>query len=95
VIAVSIELAGMMLVNAVIVGFGWGAMRRDISGTRRDIHNIKKALALELVNGKIESAFIPRLECHLREEAVGRRLDVCEGQLGDHEHRLTAVETRM
>jgi hypothetical protein len=92
VIAVSVEVAGMVLVNAVIVGVGWGAMRRDVSGTRRDIHDIKKALALEPVNGKIESAFIPRLECQLREEGVGKRLEACEGKLGDHEHRINAVE---
>lgn len=89
------ELAGIVLLNAVIVGAGWGAMRRDVSGTRSDIHDIKKALALEPVNGKIESAFIPRAECRLREETVGKRLQDCEEQLGDHEHRLTAVETRV
>lgn len=93
-IAVSMELVGMALVNVVIVGVGWGAMRRDVSGARRDIHDIKKALALEPANGKIESAFIPRAECRLREETIGKRLADCEDQIGDHEHRLSTVEER-
>ena len=75
-----------------------GRLGRD--ATRRqwhsqDIHDIKKALALEPVNGKIESAFIPRAEFRLREETVGKRLQDREEKLGDHEHRLTAVETRV
>lgn len=93
-IAVSAELAATVLINAVIVGIAWGSMRRDVSGTRRDIHDIKKALGLEPVNGKIETASVPRSECRLMEGGIKGRVEGCEERVGDCEHRLMAVEAR-
>ena len=76
-------------------GMVWGLLRGDVTRTASDMSAVKKALGLEPSNGKIEAAFVPRAECRLREEAAGKRLEVCEGLLGDHDHRLTAVETRV
>jgi hypothetical protein len=75
-------------------GVVWGLLRSDVTRVLTDMTAVKKALGLEPSNGEIKTAFVPRAECRLREEAAGNRLEACEEQLGDHEHRLTAVETR-
>lgn len=93
-ISVSAELAGAVIVNAVVVGVSWGFLRRDVTATRRDVVAIKKALGLEPVDGRIESAFVPPAESRLMEEGVTERLKGCEDRVGDCEHRLTAMEAR-
>jgi hypothetical protein len=75
-------------------GAVWGLLRSDVTRVLTDMTAVKKALGLEPSNGEIKTAFVPRAECQLLEKNVGKRLEVCEEQLGDHEHRLTAVEMR-
>jgi hypothetical protein len=96
---VIIPLSETLLIAIVSsVGTGgvvWGLLRGDVTRTASDMRAVKKALGLEPTNGKIEAAFVPRGECLLREENAGKRLEACEQHLGDHEHRLAAVEKRV
>jgi len=88
----------LLVVIVSSVGTGgliWGLLRGDVTRTADDMRAVKKALGLDPANGKIEAAFVPRAECRLREETIGNRLEACEDQMGDNEHRLTAVETRV
>jgi hypothetical protein len=75
-------------------GAVWGLLRSDVTRVLTDMTAVKKALGLEPSNGEIKTAFVPRAECRLMEDGVKERLKGCEERVGDHEHRLTAVEAR-
>jgi hypothetical protein len=93
VIAVSAELAGVVVMNALVVGVSWGFLRRDVTATRRDVLAIKKALGLEPVNGKIEAAFVPTETCHLREERISEKVDELSRAFHDHARRIREVDS--
>lgn len=94
-------VVGLVSTGAALLSAGatggvvYGLLRADVTRMANDMTSIKQALGLEPSDGEIKTAFLPRAECLMREEAVGGRLDVCEDQLKDHEHRLTAAETRI
>lgn len=74
-IPVSVEFVGAVALNALIVGISWGALRGQVTATRQDVCAIRKALGLEPVNGRIESAFVPSETCHLRQQMLTEKLD--------------------
>lgn len=92
---VAVASAGTAILSAGITGgVVWGLLRGDVTRMAEDMAAVKQALGLELSDGEIKTAFVPRAECAGRMDGLQGRADVCEEQLDDHEQRLITVETR-
>lgn len=81
----------------VIYGLLRGSLNHLKSGQRQnsqDMREVKQALGLLPVDGRIRAAFPTHDECRLREDRSDRRLGLAEEKIDDHERRLVAVEVR-
>lgn len=90
-----------LLSAAATGGVVWGLLRGSLRSlaagqreTRSEVREIRQALGLVPVEGRIRAAFPTHEECRLREDRSDRRLAEAEEKLDDHEHRLTCVEAR-
>jgi hypothetical protein len=90
-----VSAGGGVLSAALSAGIFWGLTSAKFNGLQEDVSAIKQVLALEPSDGKIASSFATQRECDLREDRSDARIRSCEGKIEDHEHRLTAVETRV
>lgn len=93
----SIGLVSAAATAGTVYGLIRAALKHLATGqreTRQDVREIREALGLVPVDGRIRAAFPTHDECKLREDRSDRRLAEAESKLDDHERRLTAVEVR-
>ena len=97
-----ITFGGVVLSAVATAGVTWGLVRAEIKAAREESRvnraamlKIRETLGLEPVGGEIKTSFPTRRECRLLEERSDKRIGAVEEKVGDHEHRLTAIETRI